>query len=256
MMNADPVLAYRTQLRSAASRRVAARRRRLLTVFALAIVGVLTASLSLAATTTGWLTAKPAPPEAVSGFQQYTPQLGFHPQAGGAQFVAEDGPVKLYVASNREGGLCYLVDEPWKPANAGDGGTCASKAKADEPLSAGMLGMSAVSDEGFATIVLAGRVRNPAARTLRFADPAGSTVERQIGAAGFYVAAVRARPLDFSPVVTPDGIRCPRGTWEPTFVALDPAGHVVLESKILLARSEACTSGGEGTPHGPYAQGR
>jgi hypothetical protein len=80
-------------------------------------------------------------------------------------------------------------------------------------------------------------------------------VERPIGAEGYYVAAVRARPLDFAAGVTPNGVRCPRGVWEPTFVALDLDEHAVLESKISLARSEACTSGGEVTPHGPYRTG-
>ena len=252
---ADPILAYRAELRSAASRRVVARRRRIFVVIAVAVVGVLTASLSLAATETGWLTAKPAPPEAVTGFEQYTPQLGFHPQVGKAAFVAQDGPIELYATSNREGGICYLLDEPWKPANAGDGGTCSTKAKADEPITAGLLGMSALSDAGLATIVVAGRARSPAARTIRFEDPAGGVVERPIGAEGYYVAALRARPLDFSPVVTPNGVRCPRGAWEPTFVALDLDEHAVLESKISLARSEGCTFGGEGTPHGPYRTG-
>lgn len=255
MTVADPVLAYRNQLRTAASRRIARRRRRSLTVFAVATVGVLTASLALAATTSGWLTAEPAPPEAVSGFQQYTPQLGFHPQPGKARFVAEDGPIKLYATSNREGGICYLVDEPWKPANAGDGGSCSSRTKADELITAGLFGISASSPAGLATVVIAGRVNDPAARTIRFADPVGAVVERPIGADGFYVAAVRAKLLDFSPIVTPNGIRCPRSVWEPMFVALDPQGRTVLESKIPLAQSQRCTFGGEGTPHGPYAKG-
>jgi hypothetical protein len=116
----QPIDAYRAELRSAALRRVAARRRRLLTLFATAAVGVLTASLALAASKVGWLTGSPAPPHVVTGFEQYTPQLGFHPEAGKAQFVAQDGPIKLYTTSNREGGICYLVDEPWKPANAGE----------------------------------------------------------------------------------------------------------------------------------------
>jgi hypothetical protein len=250
----DPVLAYRAALRSAASRRVAARRRRLLIVIAIGLVGVVTASLSLAATRAGWLTGEPAPPSVVSGFGQYTPQLGFHPAAGKAQFVAQDGPIKLYATSNREGGICFLVDEPWKPANAGDGGTCSSKEKADAPITAGILGMSAVSNDGIATIVIAGRVRNPAARVIRFEDPRGSRVERPLGADGFYVAAVRANPLDFSAVVTPTGVHCPRGTWEPTFVALSSEVQSLLESKIVIAKSEGCTMGGEGTPHGPYGK--
>jgi hypothetical protein len=101
-------------------------------------------------------------------------------------------------------------------------------------------------------MVIAGRVDNPAARTIRFEDPAGHVVERAIGAGGFYVAAVRAKPLDIMAVATPNGIRCPREEWEPTFVALDADLRPVLESTIPLARSRACVAGGEGTPHGPY----
>jgi hypothetical protein len=256
-MNIDnPVLAYRAELQAAASRRIAARRRRVLILLAVGALGAITASLSFAAARSGWLTGEPAPPQAISGFKQYTPQLGFHPQVHKAQFVAEDGPIKLYATPNREGGICYLVDEPWKPADAGDGGTCASSAKADEPITAGMLGISAASPDGLATMVIAGRVASAAARTLRFEDPGGAVVERPVGAGGFYVAAVRARILDIMAIATPDGIRCPRETWEPTFVALDGDGTPVLESKILLAQSGACTSGGEVTPHGPYGKRR
>jgi hypothetical protein len=254
---ADPISAYRAELRAAATRCVRARRRRrLLISVAVALTGVVTGSLAIAATTTGWLTGEPAPPNVVEGFKQYTPQLGFHPKAGKAQFVAQDGPIKLYATENREGGICYLVDEPWKPANAGDGGTCASKAKADEPVTAGLLGMSAASRDGVATIVVAGRVDSAAARGIRFEDPAGAVVERRVGAGGFYVAAVRAKLLDFSAVITPNGVRCPRGKWEPTFVALDAEGRPVLESKILLAQSRACAAGGEATPHAPYRNRR
>jgi hypothetical protein len=220
------------------------------------VAAVVTASISFAATRAGWLTGEPAPPRVISGFKQYTPQLGFHPEVHKAQFVAEDGPIKLYATPNREGGICYLVDEPWKPANAGDGGTCASRAKAHEPITAGMLGMSAVSPDGIATIVIGGRVDSATPRAIRFEDPAGEVVERPIGAGGFYVAAVRAKFLDIRAVATPNGMRCPSETWEPTFVALAGDGRSVLESKILLAQSQACAAGGEVTPHGPYRKRR
>jgi hypothetical protein len=252
----NPVLMYRAELRAAASRRTAARRRRVLVLLAVAAFGAITASLSFAAARAGRLTGEPAPPQAVTGFKQYTPQLGFHPEVHKAQFVAEDGPIKLYATPNREGGICYLVDEPWKPADAGDGGTCASRAKADEPITAGLLGMSAASRDGVATTVIAGRVDSRAARTIRFQDPAGSVVERPLGAGGFYVAAVQAKPLDFAPLSTPNGVRCPRETWEPRFVALDADRQPVLETTIPLAQSRACTSGGEATSHGPYPKRR
>jgi hypothetical protein len=252
-MNTDnPVLVYRAELRAAASRRAVARRRRLVTLLAVGAVGAITASLSFAAARSGWLTGEPAPPEAISGFKQYTPQLGFHPQVHKAQFVAEDGDVKLYVTPNREGGICYLVDEPWKPADAGDGGTCASKEKADQPITAGLLGISAASRDGLATIVIAGRVDSAAARAIRFEDPAGTVVEREVGAGGFYVAAMRMNPLDILPVATPNGIRRPSAKWEPTFVALDADGQSILQSKILLVQRQGYAAGGEVTPHGPY----
>lgn len=236
---AHPIDAYRAELRSAASRRVAARRRRMLTVVAIAAVGVLTASLALAATKGGWLTGSPAPPQAVTGFEQYTPQLGFHPEAGKAQFVAQDGPIKLYATSNREGGICYLVDEPWKPANAGDGGTCASREQAAAPISAGGLGGSAD------VLVVGGRVADERARSINFTTPTGEPVVRPLGAGGFYVAQVPWRG------------HCPKHDWAPRFIALDFDGNTVAEAKISLlhndydAEGRVMACGGVVTPTGP-----
>ena len=53
---ADPISAYRAELRAAAERRVQARRRRLLISVAAVVTGVVTGSLAIAATTEGWLT--------------------------------------------------------------------------------------------------------------------------------------------------------------------------------------------------------
>jgi hypothetical protein len=103
-------------------------------------------------------------------------------------------------------------------------------------------------------MVIAGRVADTAARTIRFADPGGALVERPLGAGGFYVVAVRAKPLDFAHVFTPSGMRCPRRAWEPRFVALDEQGRSVAETNIPLMQSVRCSSGGEVTPHGPYRQ--
>ena len=203
-------------------------------------------SLAIAATSEGWLTGEPAPPKVVEGFRQYTPQLGFHPESGKAQFVAQDGAIKLYATANREGGICYLVDEPWKPANAGDGGTCASREKAAVAISAGLLGASQE------TWVIGGRVADSGALSVTFTTPAGESIVRPLGAGGFYVAAVQVH-LDIDPVVTPHGMRCPpRSDWEPTFVALGADEHPLTRSKILLMRSEKCAAAAEGTPHGPY----
>ncbi len=240
MSSADPVLRYRFELENAASRRIRMRRRRLLIALVVAVVGVLTASLSIAATEAGWLSGEPAPPPVVTGFKQYTTQLGFHPEAHKAQFVAQDGPIKLYATPNREGGICFIVDEPWKPADAGDGGTCASRKKASVPISAGGLGGS--QD----VWVIAGRVADDRARSVSFATPTGDEIVRPLGAGGFYVARV----------FWTGG--CPSEDWAPLFVALDADGQSVARARILLlktypdARGRVSACGGEVTPHGPY----
>jgi len=243
----DPIVELRAELRSAASRRIAAHRRRLLIALAIAVLGVVTASLSLAASKVGWLTGEPAPPEVVSGFKQYTPQLGFHPEAGKAQFVAQDGPIKLYATTNREGGICYLVDEPWKPANAGDGGTCASAKEAAVPASAGLLGGSAN------VWVLAGRLADERAQSVRFVTPSGDTIVRPLGAGGFYVARI-------SLAGQPLGGHCPPKGWTPIFVALDPNGEKLGEWRIPVLRSDVdaqgrvLSCGGSVTPIGPRGE--
>ena len=235
----DPISTYREELREAATRRVRARRRRVVIAGAAALVAVVTGSLALAATTSAWLTGEPAPPNVVEGFRQYTPQLGFHPQAGKAQFVAQDGPIKLFATANREGGICYLVDEPWKPANAGDGGTCASREKAAVPISAGLLGGS--QD----VWVVGGRVADERARSITFSTPDGAPMVRPLGADGFYVAQV---PWS----------GCPAKNWSPLFVALGADGQRLGQARILLLQNEFDTQGhalhacgGSVTPRGP-----
>ena len=236
-MNA--VSAYRSELRAAAARGVRARRRRTIISLALALVGVVTASLAIAATSGGWLTGEPAPRNVVEGFRQYTPQLGFRPQAGKAQFVAQDGPIKLYATANREGGICYLVDEPWKPANAGDGGTCASREKAAVPISAGLLGGSAD------LWVVGGRIGEARARSVTFATPTGDPVSRPLGAGGYYVAQIQWAG------------QCPKTDWSPKFVALDGGGNTVATAEIQLMHTSYDRNGrmigcgGSVTPTGP-----
>jgi hypothetical protein len=239
---ADPIIRFRAELVAAASRKIGVRRRRLFIAGAAATVGVLTASLALAANKTGWLTGEPAPPKVVTGFRQYTPQLGFHPEAGKAQFVAQDGPVRLYATANREGGICFLIDEPTKSADAGDGGTCAGREKASVPISAGWLGGSP------GHFVVAGRVADEHATTVSFEGPSGDTIVRTLGAGGFYVAQV------------PWSEHCPKKSWQPLFVAADAAGARLAEARILVletdfdAQGRALGCGGEVTPHGPYAK--
>ena len=254
-VTADPILAFRNELRDAALRRISARRRRRLVLVAMLVVGALVTGFSIAGT--GWLVGQPAPKPVVEDFTSYTPQLGFHPQPGKAVFVAQDGAIKLYATTNKEGTYCLIVDEPWKPPQAGDGGVCVTKAKAELPISAGNLGLSAVSDEGMVTYVLAGRVNIEDARTIRFTDPTGSPVERAIGSSGFYVAALRINLEKTFPISRPEGMVCPGKDWEPTFVALGSDGRRLLESKITLVHFDRnlCVFGGEVTPHGPYPSG-
>jgi hypothetical protein len=234
------VSGFRSELRAASARRVRARRRRVAISLGAAVVAVVTGSLAIAATSAGWLTGEPAPPQVVEGFRQYTPQLGFHPRAGKAQFVAQDGPIKLYATTNRKGGICYLVDEPWKPANAGDGGTCASREKAAVPISAGLLGSSQSS------YVIGGRVADKRARTVSFAGPDGARIVRPLGAGGFYVAQVPWHGL------------CLSSGWNPLFVAFGADGEKLGKARILLLQASVDSGGkvrscaGESTPHGPY----
>jgi hypothetical protein len=251
-MNAtvDPIGAYRLELRDAALRRIRARRRRGLALVAALALGVLVSGFAIAGT--GWLVGEPAAQPVVQDFRAYTPQLGFHPEPGKAVFVAEDGPVKLYATTNREGTYCLVVDEPWKHADAGDGGSCVPKANAAQPITAGIVGASAVAADNTVTYVIAGRVDSPQAKTLRFTDPAGDTIERPIGSSGFYVAALHGR-LPFPVVRAGKGLTCPAADWNPRFVALDSDGNLVRQAQILLVHVDErhCTAGSQVTPHGP-----
>ncbi len=231
----DPILAYRAELRRAASRGVAARRRRRLLVLAVIAVGVLVTGISIAAT--GWFTAEPAPKPVVEDFKAYTPQLGVHPEPGKAVFVAQDGEFKLYATTNREGTYCLVVDLPWRRPQAGDGGVCVPKRDATEPLTAAAASLG----------VVVGRVPDHQARTIRFATLEGESIEAPLGAEGFFIVS-----LDTGRDV---GSACWtwKGDWAPIFTALDGSGTPVRTARILLVRVDralhAC--GFPNIPHGP-----
>lgn len=159
-------------------------------------------------------------------------------------FVAQDGPIKLYATTNREGTYCLVVDAPWKHANAGDGGSCVDMKAAAKPLTAWVVGLSALSKTGEATIVVAGRVDSADARTVRFDDPAGAPVERRIGSSGFYIAAIHGKPP--IAVVRPEGVTCPANGWKPTFVAMGADGESVSRASIPLMESPMCASTSSG----------
>src|SRR5207302_6121028 len=122
---------------------------------------------------------------------------------------------------NREGTYCLVVDEPWKPPTAGDGGTCVLKRDASAPITAGLVGAGG-EHNGLSTWVIAGRVANADARTIRLTSADGREIERPVGASGFYVASVEM----------PAG--CPSHDWEPTFLALGSNGKPLLQAKIQL----------------------
>jgi hypothetical protein len=95
-------------------------------VLAAAAVIVLTAApaYAIGRTLVDWLSAEPAPPEIVSDFGNYAPQLGFNPEPGKAVLVAEDEHVRLFATTNKQGTYCFIV------GTRADGGTCVSRAVA------------------------------------------------------------------------------------------------------------------------------
>jgi hypothetical protein len=236
---ANAILELRAELRRVASREAASRRRRRrLAGTAALFVAAVGTSLSIAGT--GWLTGEAAPPAVVTDFKAYAPQLGFHPEPGKAVLVAQDDPVKLYATTNREGTYCLVVDEPWKHANAGDGGSCIDRKAAASPITAWVLGISAMTREGEATMVVAGRIGLDGARSVRFDDPAGIHIERPLGPSGFYVSAFRAKvPIA---VVRPEGVICPEKQWLPSFAAVGGGGETLARVTIPLLRSQFCAA--------------
>jgi hypothetical protein len=113
------------------------------------------------------------------------------------------------------------------------------KRSAAKPITAWLVGMSARSENGDVTFVVAGRVDNAKARTVEFRDPKGALVERPIGTSGFFVAALHGKPP--VPVVTRSGVRCPT-TWEPIFAALGSDGRAVLKYTVPLISSRLCAT--------------
>jgi hypothetical protein len=174
-----------------------------------------------------WLTAEPAPPEVVDEFGRYTPQLGFDPEPGKAVLVARDEGVRLYVTTNKQGTWCFVL------STRADGGTCVRPAVADAPVVAAHVS-DVSAGEAQRLGVLVGRIKAAEARTVRFADPDGTPVERPLGAGGFFVAGLR-RPAEESV--------CDHGDWAPRFTFFDARGDVVAERVITLAQARS-TGGG------------
>jgi hypothetical protein len=237
--------AVRSELLEAAVRRCEVHRRR--RRFALATVStLLAAALAGVALASTGLLGSAAPPEVVEDFDAYTERLGYHPEPGRARLVAEDGDFLLYATTNREGTYCIVTSAPWRRPGklTGDGGVCVPPKKAAEPIAVGVTAASAVGEEGEGTFVVAGRVRDQRARTIRFTDASGETIERTLGAQGFFVVGVRHT--------------CTGESWSPTFIASDSAGNALETATITLSyvdprRPLGSSCGGfEVTPHGPY----
>jgi hypothetical protein len=95
-------------------------------------------------------------------------------------------------------------------------------------------------DDGKVTLAIAGRVFDQDAKAVRFTSPSGDSIERRIGADGFFVAGVE---VDF----------CPEEDWTPTFIALDSEAEVA-RADILLVKvhHKLGMCGFPVGPHGPY----
>lgn len=185
-----------------------------------AIFGLSGVVVALAIGGTGWLTGEPAPPEVVTNFQAYTPQLGFHPDPGKAVLVAQEGQVKLYATTDREGTYCLDLVAPWKPATVRDGGTCIPQATASGDFVAGIVGGGPLTEQG-TTLVVAGRIAAPQARSVQFADPGGKTVTQLLGSSGFFAATVTM------------SAPCATGDWSSTFTALDADGNALAHTATI-----------------------
>jgi hypothetical protein len=180
-------------------------------------------------TVVDWLAAEPAPPEIVSDFGKYTPQLGFNPEPGKAVLVAEDDYVRLFATTNKQGTYCFIV------STRADGGTCVRPTVAAASVVAGYVSDVAAGKGDMRLRVVVGRIKNPEARGVSFAAPDGKTITRRIGAGGFFVAGLRTATVS----------ACEDGGWAPPFTFYNADGHVVAERTITLAfRSGTGTSRG------------
>lgn len=206
------------------------RRRRLVLLTGAFAAAAIIAGVATAAS--GWLTGSPAPPSVQSDFGTYSPQLGFHPDPGSAVLVAQKGDDQLYATTNTEGSYCLIASTPWKrPDSNPDGGTCISKAMADNPIVAGLVA-------GTTTVeILAGRVSVDGAASISLPLPDGSTQTVSLGASGFFLTEVDGKP-------------CQNGDWSPQIKALASDGTSVAASTITLEteqdNGDACVMPG---PH-------
>ena len=231
-MNIDDALtAYRGELITAAQRWQKARARRrhriVLATSALAVAGII---VGTAIAATGWLVGSPAPKSVKSDFGSYAPQLGFNPEPGKAVLVAHDGPYKMYVTPDKQGGYCTLVATPqYHPGPRGSGGDCGTRRQAAVSFLAGPVGPGVPMRNGGVRLVVAGRTRNKAAARVRFTTPDGKTATAPIGTSGFFITDITSDKQLFTGLL-PNSV-C---HWTSTFVLLDKNGRQITQKTLTF----------------------
>jgi hypothetical protein len=157
-----------------------------------------TPAFAIGRTLVDWLAAEPAPPEVVSDFGKYTPQLGFNPQPGKAVLVAEDDYVRLFATTNKQAPTASSSAHEQTAARA-------SRRVAAASVVAGYVSDVAAGKGDMRLRVVVGRIKNPEARRVSFPAPDGKTITRRIGAGGFFVAGLRTATVS----------ACEKGGWAP-----------------------------------------
>jgi len=230
----DSLTIYRGELIDAARRWQKARARRrhriALVTSALAVAGII---VGTAIAATGWLVGSPAPKDVKSDFGSYAPQLGFNPEPGKAVLVAHDGPYKMYVTPDKQGGYCTLVATPqYHPGPHGSGGDCGTRQQAAIPFLAGPVGPGVPMGNGGVRLVVAGRTRNKAVARIRFTTPDGKTASAPIGTSGFFITDITSKKQLFTGLL-PNSV-C---HWTSTFVLLDGSGrHLTQKTRTFGPR--------------------
>jgi len=221
---------------------VKSRTRRQLAVALLVAVAMIGTGVTVAAT--DWGIGEPAPRAVERDFAAYPSEVGLEPMPEGAFLAARDGAdYALYATQNRQGGYCLTVRAPWRdPAKLRGGGTCVTRDDAGEPIAVGVVAAGASEPTtGLATHLVAGRVLDPRAERIRFTTIEGDEVERRLGAAGFFLAALQVAPCP------------PNQSWNPVFLAFDAEGQELARARItVMAADRTAGCGFEVSPHGPY----
>jgi hypothetical protein len=227
----DALAAYRGELINAARRWQKARARRrhriALVTSALAVAGII---VGTAIAATGWLVGSPAPKSVKSDFGSYAPQLGFNPEPGKAVLVAHDGPYKMYVTPDKQGGYCTLVATPqYHPGPHGSGGDCGTRRQAAVSFLAGPVGPGVPMRNGGVRLVVAGRTRNRAVARIRFTTPDGKPATAPIGTSGFFITDITSKKQLFTGLL-PNSV-C---DWTSTFVLLDGSGRQLTQKTLTF----------------------